>query len=1292
MATLKQIQFKRSKTAGARPAASVLAEGELAINLKDRTIFTKDDSGNIIDLSISAGGSISGNITQTGDYLQNGTYNLNGNQFVYAGKYIEFLPKTAGNGAWANQHKNKAPIFTDLSSTTSTSEYHPLIKQRYKDGTFSAGTLVNEGSFKIQYINESGDSKYWTFNRNGNFIVDNGSIEVRAGNISASGNINSATGFVSAPQINTKTIVFDTKAFGQYDSQSLVQYVYPGTGETNGINYLRKVRAKSGGTIYHEIASAQTGKNDEISWWTGNTLTTKLMGLRNDGAMVLRRSLAIGTITTDENTNNYGSPTPMGERYIALGDAATGLKYIKQGVYDLVGSGNSVASITPDSFRSTRKGIFGRSEDQGGTWTMPGTNAALLSVQTQADVNNAGDGQTHIGYNSGGKFSHYFRGKGQTNINTQEGMEINPGILKIVTGANNVMFYADGGITSVKQLSIYNGVYLAANNSTAGLTFAPTTTVDGTKQILWEGGKRAGQNKSYVTVKAWGNSFNTSGDRSRETVFEVSDGQGYHFYSQRVAPASESTVGPIQFRVNGGLLTSGSIVASGSITTESSLNVNNGMTVNGELKVGGTADNFRIWNAKYGAIFRRSEDSLYIIPTDINQGESGGITNIRPFSINLATGSVAMGNHAQAGKNLFTVDNVSKLVQTDVRLRVNMDSDGIVLNASSQASSNFIQGRKADVTKWYLGIGDGGNVVRMHNYTYSHGIALNSDTVDITKPLKINNIRIGTDGNITGGTDNFANLNTTLNNKVNVGGWSGGATTGWYKFATVNIPQSTGTVTFKIYGGSGFNFKSYGQASVAEIILRTGNNNPKGLNATLWNRTSEAFSQIATVNTSNDTYDVYVYVGGYSNALVVEYSCTSNSTVAVVGVNGGIQPIVETLPKGHVVGKTVRLLNNIDGMFAAGESDVVTRGEFVTNNQKGLRIKSRGNDIDSNAAIIRNDGGSFYILATDKNTSEKPNAASGDWNGLRPFSINMTDGRVGMNHGLNITGGGLNVTGGNTSLGNISSRLVSFARAPAGLGDNSDAMKSKITFMADHGDLSNSGSYYPIVGAWSNYGSAGYRQTFEFGWVGSGTTAGWRDGIIRIRGDNANGQQARWRFTMDGTLDCPGKVLLPQTGAFGVNTSNALGGNSITFGDTDTGIKQNGDGLLDIYANNVRVFRFQNGNLYSYKNINAPNVYIRSDIRLKSNFKPIENALDKVEKLNGVIYDKAEYIGGEAIETEAGIIAQTLQDVLPEAVHETEDSKGNKILTVSSQAQIALLVEAVKTLSSRVKELESKLI
>ena len=918
MATLKQIQFKRSKVAGVNPTAAQLAEGELAINLKDRTLFTKDDLGNIISLGFAKGGDINGNVTQNGDYLQNGTYNLNGTQFVYAGKYIEFLPKTAGNGAWANQHQNKAPIFTDLSSTTSTSEYHPLIKQRYKDGTFSVGTLVSEGSFRVHYIDSTApdNSKHWVFNRNGNFIVDSGSIEVRTGNISASGNINSANGIVSAPQVNTKTIVLDTKAFGQYDSQSLVQYVYPGTGEENGINYLRKVRAKSGGTIYHEIASAQTGKNDEISWWTGNTLTTKLMGLRNDGAMVLRRSLAIGTITTDENTNNYGSPTPMGERYIALGDAATGLKYIKQGVYDLVGNWNSVASITPDSFRSTRKALFGRSKDQGGTWTMPGTNAALLSVQTQADTNNAGDGQTHIGYNSGGKFSHYFRGTGQTNINTQEGMEINPGILKLVTGSNNVQFYADGTISSIQPVKLDNELFLNSSNNTAGLKFGAPSKVDGSRTIQWNAGSRAGQNKSYLTMKAWGNAFDSTAG-NRETVFELYDGQGYHFYSQRLAPTGSETVGSLQFRISGALRVGGGIISAGSIVSESSLVANNGLSVNGQAKFGGTADALRIWNAEYGAIFRRSEDKLYIIPTAQNAGETGGISNLRPFYIALSNGKVSMDHDVDIGGGRFKVE--ASGITAGQRITINTASDAIRINAPTQESSNFIQGRKADVTKWYLGIGDGGNVVRMHSYTYSHGIALNSDTVDIAKPLRIGSTQIGTDGNITGGSGNFANLNTTLDRKVNVGTWSGQPAAGWYKFATVTMPQSTATVQFKITGGNGYNVNSPEQATITEIVLRTGNNNPKGINATLWGRTGNGFTNIATVNTSGDDYDVYLYVGTYADKLIVEYDYTANTRyISVVGLNGVNQTPVAELPTGHLRGQVYMMYSDAQIPYPVG--------------------------------------------------------------------------------------------------------------------------------------------------------------------------------------------------------------------------------------------------------------------------------------------------------------------------------------------------------------------------------------
>ncbi|EOV3130155.1 tail fiber domain-containing protein [Enterobacter hormaechei] len=64
----------------------------------------------------------------------------------------------------------------------------------------------------------------------------------------------------------------------------------------------------------------------------------------------------------------------------------------------------------------------------------------------------------------------------------------------------------------------------------------------------------------------------------------------------------------------------------------------------GQLKLGGVNDVLRIYNAKYGILFRRSEDNFYLIPTNADQGENGGISNLRPFYINLTNGYVVMDN------------------------------------------------------------------------------------------------------------------------------------------------------------------------------------------------------------------------------------------------------------------------------------------------------------------------------------------------------------------------------------------------------------------------------------------------------------------------------------------------------------------------------------------------------------------------------------------------------------------------------------------------------------------------
>lgn len=796
MATLKQIQFKRSKTAGARPAASVLAEGELAINLKDRTLFTKDDTGNIIDLGIAKGGQIDGNVTingllrLNGDYVQTGGMTVNGPIGSTDGVTAKVFRSTQGSfyaratNDTANAHlwfENTNGSERGVLYSKPQSENEGVITMRVRQGT-AAGAQNSEFHF---------------------ISTDGGIFQARK---------LTALTSISTPTISVNLINHDSKSFGQYDSQSLVNYVYPGTGETNGVNYLRKVRAKSGGTIYHEIVTAQTGLADEVSWWTGNTPLFKLYGIRNDGRMIIRNSLAIGTVTQGFPSSDYGNVGALGNIFLALGDNGTGLVYRKTGVFDFVGSGLSLASITPDSFRSTRKAIFGRSEDQGTTWIMPGTNAAFLSVQTQADENTAGDGQTHIGYNSGGKMNHYFRGKGKTNINTQKGMEVNPGILKLVTGSNNVQFYADGTVSSIQRIKFDNGLVLTGARPDGIQLDAPTAT-DGTKTILWAGGTRAGQNKSYVTVKAWGNSFNASGDRSRETVFEVGDGQGYHFYSQRVAPAPGSTVGPIQLRVNGGLLTSGSIVASGSITTESSLSVNNGMSVNGQAKFGGTADALRIWNAEYGAIFRRSETALHIIPTPKDAGESGGISNLRPLSISLNNGMVQMRHSVTlgddgAGGNMITVDNDTKLVVITSNSRISPNyytqlgqnayidieaSDGVrPAGCGSFASQNDVNVRapiymniKRTATSEYIPIvkqryvnGDStysiGTLISQGDFRVHYRQGTSTTGVDLSWEFRrtgdfraagkiiAGSATLGTDGNITGGSGNFANLNSTI--------------------------------------------------------------------------------------------------------------------------------------------------------------------------------------------------------------------------------------------------------------------------------------------------------------------------------------------------------------------------------------------------------------------------------------------------------------------------------------------------------------------------------------------------
>ena len=247
--------------------------------------------------------------------------------------------------------------------------------------------------------------------------------------------------------------------------------------------------------------------------------------------------------------------------------------------------------------------------------------------------------------------------------------------------------------------------------------------------------------------------------------------------------------------------------------------------------------------------------------------------------------------------------------------------------------------------------------------------------------------------------------------------FSGG--TGWFRLATVTMPQASSVVYISLIGGAGYNVNYPMQAGISELVLRAGNGNPKGLTGALWRRTSVGFTNFAWVNTSGDTYDVYVEIGNCATGVNIQWDYTSNASVTI-----------------H------------------------TSPTYTANKPTGLT------------------DGTVYVIYS---SHIKPTAAD-----------------VGA---LSLSGGQLN-------------------------------------------------------------------------------------------------------------------------GALGIGTSSALGGNSIVLGDNDTGFKQNGDGNLDVYANNVHVMRFVSGSIQSNKTINITgrvnpsdygnfdSRYVR-DIRLggAATYKPANNGM-----------------------------------------------------------------------------------
>jgi len=180
-----------------------------------------------------------------------------------------------------------------------------------------------------------------------------------------------------------------------------------------------------------------------------------------------------------------------------------------------------------------------------------------------------------------------------------------------------------------------------------------------------------------------------------------------------------------------------------------------------------------------------------------------------------------------------------------------------------------------------------------------------------------------------------------------------------------------------------------------------------------------------------------------------------------------------------------------------------------------------------------------------------------------------------------------------------------------------------------------------------------------------------------------------YTFDVNGDIGVSG-TLSVYSGASSVSIVSSIQGvistyinNSINvFGDTNSFIISNSNSLPS-GGSGYRVQidsgttggngLFVRGNIYSTATITS-----FSDIRLKSELERIENAIDKIKKISGYTYlfnDKKTL----------GLISQEVKNIAPEAIEE----KGG-YMTLNYQGFSAVIVEAIKELSSEIQKLKEK--
>ena len=186
--------------------------------------------------------------------------------------------------------------------------------------------------------------------------------------------------------------------------------------------------------------------------------------------------------------------------------------------------------------------------------------------------------------------------------------------------------------------------------------------------------------------------------------------------------------------------------------------------------------------------------------------------------------------------------------------------------------------------------------------------------------------------------------------------------------------------------------------------------------------------------------------------------------------------------------------------------------------------------------------------------------------------------------------------------------------------------------------------------------------------------------------DGASTTTERLRITSQGlvgiNVTSPSQALHVSGNIINSTSVNSTGDKGIQMGNGHRlGFDQSGTRSWTIKATGGNLtFNSGDGNgtHYFYTDIaSSGSIDSASDIKLKTNIKTIDNALDKVLHLRGVEFDRV-----DSEDHQIGVIAQEVEKIIPEVVH------GDDTKTVSYGNLVGLLIEAIKQQNVEINNLK----